>query len=78
MSINYDIYYRVHVGNIGWLDWAKNGETAGTEGYSKQIEAIQIELVKKGENSPGRTTMPSLKRTLGYKTHIQNIGWEKT
>ena len=27
----YDIYYRVHAQSIGWLDWAKNGESAGTE-----------------------------------------------
>ena len=26
----YDVYYRVHVQSFGWLDWAKNGEIAGT------------------------------------------------
>ena len=32
---------------FGWLGWAKNGESAGTEGYSYRLEAIQIQLVKK-------------------------------
>ena len=43
----YNIYYRVHLSDIGWLDWAVNGNLAGNEGYNKKIEAIQIQLVKK-------------------------------
>ena len=39
---NYDIYYRVHVQDLGWLGWAKNGETAGTMNYALKIEEIQI------------------------------------
>ena len=45
----YDIYYRVHVQNYGWLGWAKNGEVAGTSGHSFRIEGIEIAIVKKGE-----------------------------
>ncbi|MCL1847597.1 MAG: S8 family serine peptidase, partial [Coriobacteriia bacterium] len=26
----YDIYYRVHAENVGWMGWAKNGDVAGT------------------------------------------------
>ena len=37
---------------FGWLGWAKNGESAGSEGYAKNIEAIEIKLVKKGEQGP--------------------------
>ncbi len=43
----YDVYYRVHVQSLGWLDWVKNGEIAGTEGQAKRMEAIQIILVPK-------------------------------
>ena len=50
----YDIYYQVHVQNIGWLDWAKNGEPAGSEGYGYQMEAIRIKLVEKGGEAPGK------------------------
>jgi lipoprotein-anchoring transpeptidase ErfK/SrfK len=51
----YDIYYRVHVQNIGWMGWAKNGASAGTSGYSYRIEAIQIKLQRKGTAAPGST-----------------------
>ena len=34
--------YRVHQKDIGWSDWANNGEWAGIRGQSKQIEAIEI------------------------------------
>ena len=30
MANHYDVYYRVHAESYGWLDWAKNGESAGT------------------------------------------------
>ena len=53
MKEHYDIYYQAHVQNIGWLDWAKNGEAAGSEGYGYQMEALRIKLVKKGEKAPG-------------------------
>jgi hypothetical protein len=41
------------------MDWACNGETAGTQGYAYQIEALQICLVEKGGNAPGATANPS-------------------
>ena len=53
----YDIYYQVHVQNFGWLDWAKNGEPAGSEGYGYQMEAIRIILVEKGGEAPGKTNV---------------------
>ena len=55
MANKYDIYYRVHVQDYDWLGWAKNGESAGTEGLSKRLEAIQIVLVEKGGQAPGST-----------------------
>ena len=33
-AANYDIYYRTHVQNLGWLDWAKNGAASGSAGYA--------------------------------------------
>lgn len=53
MAEHYDIYYRVHAQNFGWLGWACNGEEAGTAGHSKRLEGIQIILVPKGEAGPG-------------------------
>ena len=51
----YDIYYRVHAQDIGWLSWACNGDYAGTAGRSARLEGIQIVLVPKGSPVPGET-----------------------
>ena len=31
LAENYDIYYRVHAQEFGWLGWAKNGEVQGQQ-----------------------------------------------
>ena len=51
----YDVYYRVHVQQFGWLGWAKNGQQSGSAGYSYRLEGIEIRLVKKGGPAPGST-----------------------
>lgn len=74
----YDIYYRLHVQNIGWLDWACNGKEAGSSGYGFRVEAIEIKLVEKGKPAPGyvldsyREKGKEIK--VSYSTHVQNIG----
>ena len=55
MAKHYDVYYRVHAQNLGWMGWTKNGLPAGTSGYSYRLEAIQIQLVPKGESIEGNT-----------------------
>ena len=52
MAEHYDIYYRVHCQNIGWMNWAKNGEMSGSAGYAYRLEGIEIVLVEKGVNPP--------------------------
>lgn len=49
----YDVYYRVHCADFGWLAWTKNGASAGSAGFGKAIQAIQVKLVKKGAQGPG-------------------------
>ena len=74
----YDIYYRVHVSNLGWLGWACNGEEAGTAGMSARVEALQVCLVSKGSDigSSGPIEEPFLTGTnIKYKAHSQNTGW---
>lgn len=81
MAENYDVYYRVHSAEVGWLDWAKNGESAGSEGFSYGVQAIQIELVKKGEDgtteAPGATDEPFVSAQISYRAHVAEIGWQK-
>ena len=61
---NYDVYYRVHAQDYGWLAWAKNGEYSGTEGYAKRLEAIEVRLVPKG-------TTPDLPASANEKAFIK-------
>ena len=78
LAKHYDIYYRVHTQTYGWLDWAKNGEGAGTQGKAKRLEAIQIVLVKKNGVAPGSTQRPSvgMENHVSYTTHVQSYGWQ--
>jgi uncharacterized protein YjdB len=43
----YIVEYQAHVQNIGWQNWVKDGEVAGTTGQSKRMEAIKIRIVRK-------------------------------
>jgi uncharacterized protein YjdB len=52
LATYYDIYYRVHAQDVGWMGWAKNGAKAGTAGHSLRLEAIQIIIVAKGAAAP--------------------------
>ena len=54
LAEQYDVYYRAYVQSSGWLDWASNGEPAGTSGYSKEMYMIQIKLVKKRRRGTGQ------------------------
>ena len=77
VSGSYDVYYSVHAENFGWLGWAKNGEEAGTAGYGYRLEAIKIQLVTKGDNAPEPidTIKEAMKaRLVGYQTHVQDYG----
>lgn len=51
--------YRAHVEGLGWLDWAQEGQIAGTTGKSLRMEAVQIEY----------------DRPIEYRAHVQGIGW---
>ena len=57
--------YRVHVQDIGWMDWVKQGSSAGTAGQSKRLEEITINF----ENTTG------YEGTMLYRVHVQDYGW---
>lgn len=84
LAERYDIYYRVHASDIGWMGWTKNGAPAGTTGESRKLEAIQITLVKKGSSVslPTGATEAAFNGKavaryiiLNYQAHTANIGW---
>src|SRR5699024_572440 len=37
MAKYFDIYYRVHAQQYGWLGWAKNGASAGTRSEERRV-----------------------------------------
>ena len=61
IQLNSDMSYQVHIQDIGWQNSKQKGETAGTEGQAKRLEAIKI-----------YSNIIDLK----YQVHIQDIGWQ--
>ena len=57
-----NINYSTHVQDIGWMNYVKNDELAGTTGRSKRLEGIKI-------NINGCTDC------IEYRVHVQDIGW---
>ena len=82
LANDYDVYYRVHASNIGWMAWAKDGEEAGTTGYGRSVEAVQVRLVRKGDAAPssdGANVDYAFKKkpmSLTYRAHVSNVGWQ--
>ena len=63
------------------MGWAKNGEKAGSQGYSRHAEAVEIRLVEKGAAAPGSTDTPFRDKagepmSLTYRVHVSGIGWQ--
>ena len=75
MKSNPSVYYEVHRQDYGWevdakdeadlSKWKKDGMDSGTVGESKRLEAIKIKLPD------------GVSGSIEYRTHIQDIGWEK-
>ncbi len=60
-----EVNYKTHVQTYGWQDWVSGGNTSGTEGKAKRLEAIQVKL-------DGLTVDGGIQ----YKTHVQTYGWQ--
>lgn len=54
------IDYKAHVQDVGWTETKSDGETAGTTGLGKRLEALIVESDYR----------------LRYKAHVQNVGWQ--
>ena len=74
----YNIFYRVHVQSFGWLDWTSNGEIAGTIGFFKRLEAIEIKLENKKNNlvETGENHFKQTTTSIKYSSHVQSYGWK--
>ncbi|MDO4473072.1 MAG: glucosaminidase domain-containing protein [Eubacteriales bacterium] len=58
------VSYSVHAQTYGWMDERMDGQTAGTSGESKRLEALKLRLRN-----------PSADGTIRYRTHCQTYGW---
>ena len=56
------LWYQVHVQDIGWCEPVHDGQTAGTVGFNKRLEAVRLTKIPKGWR-------------FRAKAHIQNEGW---
>ena len=59
------VEYESHVQDIGWQGAKKDGETSGTTGQSKRLEAIKITAFNLPEGIK-----------LQYQAHVQQEGWQ--
>lgn len=73
---SYDIWYRVHSADFGWLGWAKNGESAGSQGYAKAAQAIEVRLYPKNEAGPSSDAPAFRIPLITYSAHVADIGWQ--
>ena len=65
-STKMSVSYKVHRQDYAWeKDWKKDGQTSGTVGEAKRLEAIKIKLPD------------GVSGSIEYRTHIEDIGWEK-
>ena len=71
----FDIWYRVHSADFGWGGWACNGASAGSQGYAKAAQAVEIVLVEKGGAAPGGTDDAFRVPTAQYGAHVSGVGW---
>lgn len=80
----YDIFYRLHIQDKGFLNWSKNGELNGTVGGNIQAEAIQIEVHQKSDTKEAffdltpKTNLPEqviehARSWLGYTAGTNNV-----
>ena len=78
LSEQYDVYYRVHVSNIGWMAWTYNDLPTGTNGCLERVEGIQILLTKKGTSNidTDGESYREIASTIKYSSHVSNIGWQ--
>ena len=61
LKINYNSY----VQSNGWQGNKANGDTSGTTGKSKKIEALKVKLNKK-----------MIAGSVSYSAHLSNVGWK--
>ena len=73
----YDVCYRVHAQNLGWLGWTSNGNSAGTEGMSYRLEGIEIIVCPKGLGpTDSRAAFVNIRQQYAQACAVlDQVGW---
>ena len=64
------LYYRVHMSDIGWSPWIREGGYAGTRGQGRQVEAVEMRFQVEQDVSSPKGSGGML-----YQVHVQDYGW---
>jgi uncharacterized protein YjdB len=78
----YDVWYRAYVPQLGWLGWAKNGESAGATRFGYRIEAVQIRVHPKGTrvSASGSGNAPyydkGTQNQVSVRPYFRPSGWK--
>lgn len=64
------LYYRVHMSDIGWSPWVREGTFVGTRGEGRRVEAIQMRFQAEQDASS-----PAGSGGILYQVHVQDYGW---
>lgn len=59
---SFGLGYQAHVQDVGWCEPVRDGQTAGTVGYGKRLEALRFTAIPAGWS-------------ISAKAHVQNHGW---
>lgn len=72
----YVLEYQTHSQTIGWQDWKKDGEMAGTSGLKKRLEAISIRIQKETGSleNPDGVKSEVMEGAVQYQVHSQTYG----
>ena len=65
-STSTSVSYSAHMQSAGWMDFVKDGETAGITGRSLRMECLKVKL-NKGDDA--------LAGGIEYRMHMQSNGW---
>ncbi len=58
----FHVYYRLHVAQLGWLDWSMDGNPNGTLDYGYPVEAMEVVVLPKTKSFPGEVKNPYVKK----------------
>lgn len=77
LARDFGLWYRAHVQNVGWMAWTNKGPV-GSTGRSLRLEAVEVMLVRRGEEHPSPDGRAFLDGTyVSVAGHVQNLGWMK-